>query len=74
MAELEDKDLYFKTAMAVKVLNEVMRYRVEREVDSNRSYADGTVAHLARLDAWTGRVVTTMKIEVGRGVQPQTLN
>lgn len=71
--EFEKKDLYFKKAVSLKVLEKLMRYRVKCEKTGNRNYVDGTVKNLARLHARTGCVVTTTDTETERDGQRQSL-
>lgn len=49
--KFEKKDLYYRNAMAVKMLEMLIEYRVERKKDENKSQVDGTVMHLTRLGA-----------------------
>lgn len=69
----DGKDLYFRNAMVVEVLEDFMSYRVETESDREKYYVDRTVMDLARLDAWISCVVRAMYTGFGRGLQIQLL-
>lgn len=55
------------------MLEKFMGCGVEWEKDGNINYMDRTVMNLTRLDAWIGRVVTSIDTNVGRVRQRQTL-
>lgn len=65
----EEKGLYFQNATSSEVLKECLEYRAKWEKDGSRTYVNRMVMHPARLEAWTGCVVTMMDIGVGRGAQ-----
>lgn len=71
ICEFKEPDLYFKNAVAIQVLEHFIGYRVECERNGRKTYVDGTVMHLARLDAWVACVVKSMNADAGRGGQRQ---
>lgn len=72
--EFEEESLCSKNAVPLKVLEKPMGCQMKPEKNKNRTYVDGTVMHLARLDAWTKCVVTTMITEVRRSRRRQTFS
>lgn len=73
LREFGGEDMYFKNGAAVEVLAEFMGYEVVPGGEGNTEYVDGTVMHLARLDAWIGCVLTALDTNVGRGGKRQLL-
>lgn len=51
LKDFREKVLYFRNVIAVEVQERLTGYRVEREDIGNRSCVDGTLMHLAQLDA-----------------------
>lgn len=54
MKEFDEEDLYFKNAIAKKLLQEFIGIRAEWYQGGNRIYVDAAVKHLTRRDAWIG--------------------
>lgn len=73
LEEFGEKSLYLKNAVAVEMMEKFIGYWMKWHSDRNKFYVDGTVMHLARLDAWISCVVMTIDIEVRRGGRRQTL-
>lgn len=72
LEEFEGKGLHFKIAVAVEVKKEFFQYRAEWDKDGNKHYVGGRELLLARLDAWSGRAVTTVDTKLERGGRRQT--
>lgn len=68
---LEELDLHFRNAVAVKVLGQYLGFGVKRGKNGMKTYVDGTIMYLARLDAWAACVATPMDAEEGRKRQRQ---
>lgn len=64
--------MYFRNGVAVEVPEKLMEYRGKWEETEYRNYVEGTVMHLARLNACTECVVTTMDIRTERNARGQT--
>lgn len=47
-----ENGLYFRNAVAVELLEELMKYQVVCASDSSLNYVDGKVLRLAELDVW----------------------
>lgn len=56
LQEFDEENIYFQNAMAAKMPEKFMGCGVECKKEGNKISVDGTVMHLWRHNAWTGRV------------------
>lgn len=69
--EFEKPHLYFRNKVAAGMLEQFIECLVECKSSEKKTYVDGTIVHLARLDAWISCVLLSMDAKAGREGQRQ---